>query len=36
VKPEDHRAGGLLQEVEGRRSEAKGGEDFSGRNDTVP
>jgi hypothetical protein len=34
--PEDNRARGLMQEVEGRRSEAKGGEDHSGRNDPVP
>jgi hypothetical protein len=35
VKPEDHRAGGLMQEVEGGRSKSKGGEDHSGINDLV-
>jgi hypothetical protein len=32
---EDHRAGGPVQEVEGRRSEAEGGEDHTRRNDPV-
>jgi hypothetical protein len=35
VKPEDHRAGGPVQGVEGRRLEVEGGEDYSGRNDPV-
>jgi hypothetical protein len=33
---EDHRAGGTVQEVEGRHSEAKGGEGHPARNDPVP
>jgi hypothetical protein len=33
---EDHKAGGPVQEVEGRCSEAKGGEYHPGRNDPVP
>jgi hypothetical protein len=33
---EDHIARGPVQEIEGRRSEAKGGEDHPGRNDPVP
>jgi hypothetical protein len=36
VKPEDHRAGGPVQEDEGRRSKDEGGEDHPGRNDPVP
>jgi hypothetical protein len=35
VKPEDHRVGVPVQEVEGRRSKAKGGEDHPRRNDPV-
>jgi hypothetical protein len=35
VKPEDHRTGSPVQEVEGRRSEAEGG-DHPRRNDTIP
>jgi hypothetical protein len=35
-KSEDHRTRGPVQEVEGRRSEAEGGEDHLGRNDPVP
>jgi hypothetical protein len=35
VKLEDHRARGPMEEVGGRCSEAKGGEDHSGRNDPV-
>jgi hypothetical protein len=35
VKPEDHRARGPVQEVQGGRSEAEGGEDHPGRNDPV-
>jgi hypothetical protein len=36
VEPEDHRVGRPVQEVEGRRSEAAGGEDHPRRNDLVP